>query len=45
MTHENPSLLSILIVEDNPGDLFLLEETIKLTKLPLLSIQKAKSAA
>jgi PAS domain S-box-containing protein len=40
---ENTTLLSILIVEDNPGDLFLLEETLRLTRLPF-ELFKASSA-
>jgi CheY-like chemotaxis protein len=42
---ENTTLLSILIVEDNPGDLFLLEETLRLTRLPFEHVYKASSAA
>ena len=42
---ENTPFLSILIVEDNPGDLFLLEETLRLTKLPVSHVYKAGSAA
>jgi two-component system sensor histidine kinase UhpB len=42
---EQNNLLSVLIVEDNPGDLFLLEETLRLTKLPFDHIFKATSAA
>src|SRR6478735_5111612 len=42
---ENTPLLSILIVEDNPGDLFLLEETLRLTRLPIEHVFKASSAA
>jgi two-component system sensor histidine kinase UhpB len=42
---ENSSLLTALIVEDNPGDLFLLEETLRMTRLPFDSILKATSAA
>lgn len=42
---ENTPLLSILIVEDNPGDLFLLEETLRLTRLPFENVFKASSAA
>jgi PAS domain S-box-containing protein len=42
---ENTALLSILIVEDNPGDLFLLEETLRLTRLPFEHVFKASSAA
>ncbi|MEO8172808.1 MAG: response regulator [Sediminibacterium sp.] len=42
---ENTTLLSILIVEDNPGDLFLLEETLRLTRLPFENVFKASSAA
>lgn len=44
ITETQPSL-SVLIVEDNPGDLFLLEETLRLTKLPFKDIFKATSAA
>ncbi len=42
---ENTTLLSILIVEDNPGDLFLLEETLRLTRLPFENVFKASSTA
>ena len=42
---ENTTLLSILIVEDNPGDLFLLEETLRLTRLPFEHVFKASSTA
>ena len=42
---ENTPALSVLIVEDNPGDLFLLQETLRLTKLPFENIYKATSAA
>lgn len=42
---ENSPLLSVLIVEDNPGDLFLLEETLRLTRLPFENVFKAKSTA
>lgn len=42
---ENTPLISVLIVEDNPGDLFLLEETLRLTRLPFDQIFKATSAA
>lgn len=42
---ENTHLLSVLIVEDNPGDLFLLQETLRLSKLPFKQIHKAESAA
>jgi PAS domain S-box-containing protein len=45
MIPENSNQLSILIVEDNPGDLFLLEETLRLTRLPIDHIYKARSAA
>ncbi len=45
MIQENSALLSILIVEDNPGDLFLLEETLRLTRLPVEKVYKARSAA
>lgn len=41
---QTPSL-SILIVEDNPGDLFLLEETLRLTRIPFEHVFKASSAA
>ncbi|MEK7198876.1 MAG: hypothetical protein AAB212_03005 [Bacteroidota bacterium] len=42
---ENAALISVLIVEDNPGDLFLLEETLRLTKLSFEHVYKATSAA
>lgn len=42
---ENNTLFSVLIVEDNPGDLFLLEETLRLTRLPFKNIFTATSAA
>lgn len=42
---ENNSQLTVLIVEDNPGDLFLLEETLRMTRLQFESIIKARSAA
>ncbi len=42
---DNHSHLSILIVEDNPGDLFLLEEHLRLTRLPVEKVFKATSAA
>ncbi len=42
---ENNSLLTVLIVEDNPGDLFLLEETLRMTRLPFDTILRAASAA
>lgn len=42
---ENTTVLSVLIVEDNPGDLFLLQETLRLTKLPFKQIYKAASVA
>jgi PAS domain S-box-containing protein len=42
---ENNTLLSVLIVEDNPGDLFLLEETLRLTRIPFDRVFKASSAA
>jgi len=44
-SQENTTLLSILIVEDNPGDLFILEETLRLTRLPIEHIYKSTSAA
>ena len=42
---ENTNLLSILIVEDNPGDLFLLEEHLRLARLPFEKVYKASNAA
>ncbi len=42
---ENTPAISVLIVEDNPGDLFLLQETLRLTKLPFENVYKATSAA
>lgn len=42
---ENTNQLSILIVEDNPGDLFLLEETLRLTRLSFANVYTASSAA
>ncbi|TDO29042.1 PAS domain S-box protein [Sediminibacterium goheungense] len=36
--------LSILVVEDNPGDLFLLEELLKTTSLPIHRLIKVVSA-
>ena len=42
---ENTNQLSILIVEDNPGDLFLLQETLRLTNLPFEKVYKAASTA
>jgi two-component system sensor histidine kinase UhpB len=45
MTNEEIIPLSILIVEDNPGDLFLLEETLRLTRLPFKQVFKASSSA
>jgi two-component system, NarL family, sensor histidine kinase UhpB len=42
---DNHSFLSILIVEDNPGDLFLLEEHLRLTRLPVDKLFKATNAA
>lgn len=42
---DNHSSLSILIVEDNPGDLFLLEEHLRLTRLPVSQLFKATNAA
>lgn len=35
--------LSIMIVEDNPGDLYLLEESLELTRLQVARIYKARS--
>jgi len=35
--------LSILIVEDNPGDLYLLEENLSLTRLQIGRVYKARS--
>lgn len=43
--HETHPALSVLIVEDNPGDLFLLEETLRLTNISFSKILKATSAA
>lgn len=37
--------LTILIVEDNPGDLFLLEELLKTTSLPIRRLIKVVSAS
>lgn len=37
--------LSILIVEDNPGDLYLLEENLALTRLTIGRVYKARSVA
>jgi PAS domain S-box-containing protein len=42
---ENTNLLTVLIVEDNPGDMFLLEETLRMTKLRFEDILKARTAA
>ena len=42
---ENTTLFSILVVEDNPGDLFLLEESLRQTRLPLDKVYTAASAA
>ena len=42
---ENTTLLSILVVEDNPGDLFLLEENLRQTRLPIDKVYTAASAA
>lgn len=42
---DNITLFTVLIVEDNPGDLFLLEETLRITRLPFTQIFKASSAA
>ncbi|MFM9021167.1 MAG: response regulator, partial [Sediminibacterium sp.] len=39
--HQQP--LSIMIVEDNPGDLYLLEESLALTGLQVARIYKARS--
>jgi PAS domain S-box-containing protein len=39
--HQQP--LSIMIVEDNPGDLYLLEESLALTRLQVARIYKARS--
>lgn len=44
-TQDNTNLLTALIVEDNPGDMFLLEETLRMTKLPFENILKARTAA
>lgn len=42
---DNSTLLSVLIVEDNPGDLFLLEENLRLTRISFKQVFKATSAA
>jgi PAS domain S-box-containing protein len=42
---ENTNLLTALIVEDNPGDMFLLEETLRMTKLSFEEILKARTTA
>lgn len=42
---DNTNLLTALIVEDNPGDMFLLEETLRMTKLPFEAILKAHTAS
>ncbi|HVZ26980.1 MAG TPA: response regulator, partial [Sediminibacterium sp.] len=42
---DNSTLLSVLIVEDNPGDLFLLEENLRLTRISFKEVFKAASAA
>lgn len=44
MSDSHP-LLTILIVEDNPGDLFLLEELLKGTSLPIHRLIKVVNAA
>ncbi len=44
MSDSHPSL-TILIVEDNPGDLFLLEELLKDTSLPIHQLIKVINAA
>jgi CheY-like chemotaxis protein len=41
---DNRSPLSILIVEDNPGDLFLLEELLRGSTLPVKQLIKVTSA-
>lgn len=41
---ENIHKLNVLIVEDNPGDLFLLEETLRLTRLPFENVYISASA-
>lgn len=43
--NETHPVFSVLIVEDNPGDMFLLEETLRLTNLPFTEVIKATSAA
>lgn len=43
--NETHPTFSVLIVEDNPGDMFLLEETLRLTNLPFTEVIKATSAA
>lgn len=42
---DNQHALSILVVEDNPGDLFLLEELLKTTSLPIGRLVKVVSAS
>ena len=42
---ENTTLPTVLIVEDNPGDLFLLQETLRMTRLSFERTLKARSAA
>ncbi|NCI45179.1 response regulator [Sediminibacterium soli] len=41
---ENIHQLNILIVEDNPGDMFLLEETLGMTRIPFGKVWKAHTA-
>jgi PAS domain S-box-containing protein len=42
--HENSHQLTILIIEDNPGDMFLLEETLSLTRITIGKVLKAYTA-
>ncbi len=42
---DNHQALTILIVEDNPGDLFLLEELLSSTSLPICRLIKVVNAA
>lgn len=44
MSESSHQALTILIVEDNPGDLFLLEELLKSTSLPIRRLIKVISA-
>lgn len=42
---EQSHQLTILIVEDNPGDMFLLEETLGMTRIPFGKVLKAGTAS